>query len=282
MRRSLVLGIFVLMSCAIQVTRAAEPDQTQAEKVLRSLNWVEGPAVVDVGSNAKFAVPLDFVFLHPADTKRIMELMENPSSGNESYFGPKDMRWFALFEYDDIGHVEDNEEIDAPALLKSIRLGTEAGNKERAKRGWAPMAVIGWKYPPFYDPQSKRLEWAIDGKSGNERVVNYNTRILARTGVTSAVLVADPSILDSAVAEFKSAVAGYEFVAGQRYAEYQPGDRMAEVGLAALIAGGAAAVASKKGFWSAIVAFLAAAWKFIAVAVVGVFAWAGSLFRKKQ
>jgi len=46
-------------------------------------------------------------------------------------------------------------------------------------------------------------------------------------------------------------------VEGQRYAEFRPGDKIAEYGLAALITGGAAAVALKTGlfqkFWKLIV-----------------------------
>lgn len=282
MQTILKLIFLVIFSSLLQPTYAAQPSPEQAQQVLESLGWVEGPTVVDVGVNAKFMVPANYVFLHPADTQRIMELMQNPSSGKESYFGPKDMRWFALFEYEETGHVPDDDKIDAAALLDSIRQGTEAGNKERAKRGWAPMSVLGWRYQPFYDPATKRLEWAIDGQSGNDRVINYNTRILARTGVTSAVLVADPSILETAVPEFKSAVSGYEFVQGQRYAEFKQGDRVAEFGLAALIAGGAAAVATKKGFWAVIAGFFAAAWKFIAVAAVGLLAWLRSLFKSKS
>jgi len=57
---------------------------------------------------------------------------------------------------------------------------------------------------------------------------------------------------------------------------------VAEFGLAALIAGGAAAVATKKGFWAVIAGFFAAAWKFIAVAVVGLLAWLRSLFKGKS
>ena len=56
----------------------------------------------------------------------------------------------------------------------------------------------------------------------------------------------------------------------------------AEFGLAALIAGGAAAVAAKKGVFAVIAGFLAAAWKFILVAVIGAFAWIKSLFKKKN
>ncbi len=272
----------VIFSSMLQPTYAALPSPEQAQKVLKSLSWIEGPTVVDVGVNARFMVPANYVFLNPADTQRILELMQNPSSGKQSYFGPKDMRWFALFEYDETGYVPDDEKIDAVEILDSIRQGTEVANKERAKRGWAPVEVLGWKYQPFYDPATKRLEWAIDGQSGNDKVINYNTRILARTGVTSAVLVADPSILQTAVPEFKSAVSGYEFIQGQRYAEFKPGDRMAEFGLAALITGGAAAVATKKGFWAVMAGFIAASWKFIAAAVVGLISGLSSLFKRKS
>ena len=276
------LIVLVAFSSMSQPTYATQPSSEKTEQVIQSLSWVEGPTVVDVGVNAKFMVPANYVFLHPTDTQRIMELMQNPSSGKQSYFGPKDMRWFALFEYDETGYVPDDEKIDAVEILVSIRQGTEVANKERAKRGWAPVEVLGWRYQPFYDPATKRLEWAIDGQSGNDKVTNYNTRILARTGVTSAVLVADPSILQTAVPEFKSAVSGYEFIQGQRYAEFKPGDRVAEFGLAALITGGAAAVATKKGFWAVMAGFIAASWKFIAVAVVGLISGLSSLFKRKS
>ena len=52
-------------------------------------------------------------------------------------------------------------------------------------------------------------------------------------------------------------------MAGERYAEFRAGDRVAEYGLAALVLGGAAAVATKSGF-------LKAFGKLIVVGVMGV------------
>jgi hypothetical protein len=49
-----------------------------------------------------------------------------------------------------------------------------------------------------------------------------------------------------------------------------------------LIVGGAAAVATKKGFLSMIAGFFAVAWKFILAAIVGLFSWFGSLFKKNK
>ena len=75
---------------------------------------------------------------------------------------------------------------------------------------------------------------------------------------------------------------GFQYLPGETYADVQEGDKIAEYGLAALIAGGAAAVATKKGFWAVLAGFFATAWKFIAAAVVGLGAWFKSLFKKKE
>jgi uncharacterized membrane-anchored protein len=128
------------------------------------------------------------------------------------------------------------------------------------------------------------LEWAFLAKDDNtnSQIINYNTRLLGRSGVMEVVLVADPGELDASVTALKNAINGYSFVPGENYAEYRQGDRVAEFGLAALIAGGAAAVATKKGFWAVLAGFFAAAWKFVAAAVIGILAWLRSFFKKKS
>jgi uncharacterized membrane-anchored protein len=66
---------------------------------------------------------------------------------------------------------------------------------------------------------------------------------------------------------FNSALASFDFNAGEKYAEFKEGDKIAEYGLAALVLGGAAAAAAKAGwlkflgkFWLVIVAAMAAVW----------------------
>jgi uncharacterized membrane-anchored protein len=98
----------------------------------------------------------------------------------------------------------------------------------------------------------------------------------------SAVLIADPDGLSAATEEFKSTLAGFEYVSGQRYAEYRPGDKVAKYGLAALVTGGAAAIAVKTGLWKVIVGAAVAGWKFIAAAAVAVFGAIAKRFRRKS
>jgi uncharacterized membrane-anchored protein len=243
------------------------PEQQHYMDVVRSLRWVEGPAEVKVGSKSKMKVPEGYAFLDSADTKKFQELNENIATGNEYLLAPMDLHWFALFEYEDTGYVKDDEEIDADAILTSLREGTEAANEERRKRGWAEMHVTGWRVKPAYNPESKRLEWAIDAQSEGVPTTNLFTKFLGRHGVTSVALVTSPETLTADASEFRRAVEGFEYVEGERYAEFEEGDKVAEYGLAGLIAGGTVAVAAKSGL-------LKSLWKVLllggAAALVGV------------
>jgi len=85
--------------------------------------------------------------------------------------------------------------------------------------------------------------------------------------VMSAILVSSPQTLNEDMKSFNTALAGYEFVPGEKYAEFKSGDKIAEYGLAALVVGGAAAAAGKMGllkflgkFWVLILAGFALVW----------------------
>jgi uncharacterized membrane-anchored protein len=257
-------------------------DQEYQQKV-RALHWVAGPKDLPALGNATFGVPDHYVFLDNADTKTFMVLNQNPPDAeDEQLFAPDDLHWFALIDFSPDGYVKDDEKIDADAILSSIKEGTEQANVERRKNGWGELQIVGWKKAPYYDEQTKRLEWALDLRDENGEAINFLTKILGRRGVTSAILVASPQHFDADLAEFKQALTHYNFNPGEKYSEFKPGDKVASYGLAALIAGGAAAVATKVGFWKWLGLALAASWKFIWVPIVA--AWAGlkRMFRRKR
>ena len=257
---------------------------TAQDNSMARLKWQIGPTTSSIGDKATIKVPDGYAFLDNGETMKFMELTHNLPNGREYVLAPKELDWFAIFEFAPIGFVKDDETIDADATLKSVREHTERANEERKKRGWETMSVVGWQFPPQYDRQAKLLEWALIGRNDADghQAINYNTRILGRTGVMNVVVVSGPDNLNKAVATFKGIINGYEYASGEKYSDFRQGDRMAEYGLAALIVGGAAAVATKKGFWAVLAGFLAAAWKFVAAAAVAVLAWIGNLFKKKK
>jgi len=228
---------------------------------MESVKFAKGPAKGDLGDTAQVKVPEGYVFAGGNDTRNIMEMMQNPTSGRElGFLAPAGEDWFAVFEFDEVGYVKDDEKgsLDAEALLNSIKEGTEESNKERVRRGWSTLHVVGWETPPRYDEGTHNLEWAVRAESEGKPIVNYNTRLLGRGGVMEVTLVTDPSTLAETLPKFKTMLAGFDFSTGQRYSEFRPGDKMAAYGLTGLIVGGGAAVLAKSGafkwIWKALVA----------------------------
>ncbi len=266
-----------LLCVSVSPVRAAED--------VSSLPWQVGKAVGDIDGKATIQVPEGYAFLGAKGTRELNQMMQNPQGSEDMYtFAPQDLSWVAFFTYSGIGYVKDNDKLDADDLLASIREGTEASNKERKQKGWDLMHVAGWRFQPKYDKAVNNLEWAIIGENetSHEQSVNYNTRLLGRHGVMEVVVVASPEDFDGAIADFKRVLPGYEYKAGERYAEFREGDHVAAYGLAALVTGGAAAVAAKKGLFGAIGAFLASMWKLVVAGVVAVGAWFRRLFSRKS
>jgi len=216
-------------------------------------------------------VPAGCLFTGMDGVKIFLEVTENPVSGNErgvvlcqSDVNPAP--WFVLFSYDQSGYVRDDEgsNLDADAILESVRHGTEAANRERKRRGWGTLSVEGWATKPFYDRTTNNLTWAItahDNTGGHS--VNHSVRLLGRGGVMHVDLVATPAQLDALVPTFNGMITGFTYLPGHKYAEWRPGDKVAAYGLTALVAGGAGVALAKSGllvkFWKLIVAGIAAA-----------------------
>lgn len=261
-RRIPALSVIIILGFGALFALLAERVHGQDTKSqLERIKWLQGPCVADIGTMAQIRVPANYIFANSDDTKILMELMQNPTSGHElGFLGQADTDWFVVFEFDEIGYVKDDEKasLDADAILKTIKNGTEKGNEERRKRGWPPLNIIGWETKPYYNPVTHNLEWAIRGESEGRPVVNHNTRLLGRKGVMRVTLVADPSNLRQILPDFRSVMSNFSFNEGNKYAEFRQGDKIAKYGLSALVVGGATAVAVKSGafkwVWKALVA----------------------------
>ena len=92
----------------------------------------------------------------------------------------------------------------------------------------------------------------------------------------------DPQHLNISVAKLNTILNDFKYNPDERYSAYRPGDKIAEYGLAALITGGAAAVAFKTGLLAIIIAKLAACWKLIVAGGAAVFGYVTRLFKRSK
>lgn len=254
------------------------PALTPEQKEFQSLKWVES-GTAPVGSRAELELKQDFsITQSTGDATKFVRLTKNiPSPSLQSVMlGPKG-DWWAMFEFEDVGYVKDDEKdkIDADKLLESMRENQEEANKERKKRGLQSLSIDGWAVKPYYNEESKSVESGTLVKAENGSVtVNYDTKVLSRKGYMGVTLLCSPDELKTALPMLREQLKAFRFKSGETYAEYRKGDKVAEYGLTALIAGGGIAVAAKSGLlakfgklivfiFAAIAAAVAKAWNSI-------------------
>lgn len=250
-----------------------------------------GPLDIPVAGQAVLQLPSGYSFVPRAQTKTLLEAMGN--RGAESVQGmiipnnDESFSWFIVVGFVDAGYIKDDDAKDwkSEDILESIRKGTEEANEERRRIGIPEIQVIGWVEPPTYDPDAHRLVWSISSKligAGDdaEQGVNYNTLALGRHGYISMNLVTDANSIEQLKPIARNLLASLDFEAGKRYADFQPeSDKVAEYGLAALVAG----VAAKKlGLFALAAAFIAKFAKVIIAAGLVGLGGLGKLFSKKK
>jgi uncharacterized membrane-anchored protein len=274
MRTLVVLLTVLMVSGGAAYAQQQQQSEQDLGSQLRQLNWQTGPAAGKIAGKASISIPANYVFLDAADTSKFLTLLKNLPRSDSYTFAPKDLSWFSVFDFESTGYVKDDEKIDPDALLQSLKEGNVRSNEERKKRGIPALYLESWFVSPHYDVQSKRLEWAtrLRGESGDIGV-NYNIRLLGRSGVMNATVVTDPAALDKDMRAFKDALAGFSFDQGERYSEFRSGDKVAEYGLAALVIGGAAAAAAKGGLFKTIAKF---GW----IIILAVGAFFGAIYKK--
>ena len=258
-RYRLAVGAFTIGAVILASRGDVRGQQDNRRAQFEALGWREGPTSGDLGRTASVDVPAGFRFVGHTGATKFMELTENPSDGDELGVLLHDDSWFVVFTFDESGYVKDDEKdkLEADKILTSIRKGTEHANKVRAERGWASMEILGWQQAPFYDPGTHNLTWSIRGRSEGDTTINHSVRLLGRHGVMHVDLVAASDEMGEALPAFNEMLHGFSFREGQRYAEFKPGDRIAQYGLTGLIVGGTGAALIKTGllqkFWKLIV-----------------------------
>lgn len=276
MLNKLVMTVALVAACGGTWAQTSSPQEAETERVLRELHWLAPGGNGSLAGKATFKASEKYTFLNSSDTDKFLKANGNPPQGDSVTIAPTKGEWFGILSFAPEGYVKDDESIDADALLKTLKENNTASNEEKRKQGYAPLKLEGWALAPRYDRENKRLEWGtLLRTDDNKQVVNVSTRILGRSGYTSAILVTSSQTLDADLKDFKVALRDFEYVSGEKYSEWREGDKVAAYGLGALVLGGAAAAVASKGGFKVIGALLVAG-------VAGLWAGIKRLFSRKK
>ncbi len=254
------------------------PVKLSAEAFAASLHYQQGKIVLP-GGIASLNLPASFRYLPPDDTARVLaDAWGNPPGAKTlgmivpAEVSPlSDTGWGVIVTYDQDGHVKDDDadSIKYPDLLKDMKESVQSGNDERKRAGYPAMSLIGWAEAPSYDKRNHKLYWAkeLSTDGARDNTLNYNIRVLGRNGVLVLNAVAGMSQLGAIKGDMQHVTAFTEFSDGNRYADFDSKtDKVAEYGIAALVAGG---IAAKLGLFGKLLGFLLLFKKVLVLALAG-------------
>ena len=283
-------------TAAVHAQDAASPpgddgDRARVQAFLSSLHYQQGDVALP-GSDAQFHLGDGFRMLGREDADKVVEkLWGNPH--DDEIIGmvvPSAMplddphSWAVVITRKDDGHVADDDaaRIDYADLLQKMKDSDGPENEERRKQNLPEINLVGWAEPPHYDSAAKKMVWAreLSSPSMPQHTLNYDIRVLGRSGYLSLNAVAAMSDLSSVREGMNHLLPLVAFEPGKRYADYDPshGDHLAAYGVAALVAGG---IAAKAGLFAKLGVLLLALKKFIVLGIAAVAAFLKKLFGRK-
>ena len=276
---------------ASAAAQPVDPQLAKAQQLVASLQFQTGDVAIPE-AKAHLQLGEGFRYLPKADARKVLEqLWGNPPDNDIiGMIVPtdtpllSDSSWATVVTYVDDGHVSDADaaKIDYAKMLSDMKEQTQSQNEARKKGGYDAIELIGWAAPPRYDAQGKKLYWARELSIGNNsgHTLNYDIRVLGRTGYLSLNAIARMSDLPAVQSGMQRLLPMAAFDSGQRYADFNPStDKLAAYGLAALVAGG---IAAKAGLFAKLGLILLAAKKFVVLAVVAIGAAIKKLFGGKD
>lgn len=277
-----LVAVVVLAVCAWSLSALADEPKPAA------LPWQVGPGEAKLGDQALLKLPKGYRFLGAQETQRLLKQMGNFPSGSELGLitaTDEGEQWFMVVRYIDAGYVKDDEAAnwDADALMASIKEGTDEDNKTREAQGFPPLVIRGWEEKPHYDKTANKVVWAISAQERESAVgVNYNTLALGRQGYLSMNMVGSLEQLPLLKPHVSLLLANVEFVEGKRYADFDSTtDKVAAVGLSALIAGAAIKSGLLAKLWGFIIPLVIAGKKVLMLLVIAIAGLAAKYFKKK-
>jgi uncharacterized membrane-anchored protein len=259
----------------------------RAEDAPMQLSWTVGPSEVKLSDQATLRLPEGYRFLGSQDTQNVLKRMGNFPSGSELGLITStntDEKWFVVVQHIDAGYVKDDDAANwnPDELFASIKEGTESDNKQREAQGFPPLILIGWEEKPHYDAQSHKVIWAISSKGKDGSGVNYNTLTLGRFGYMSMNMVGKLHDLPQLKPHVQTLLGNVNFVEGKRYTDFNSAtDKVAAVGLTALIAGAAFKTGLLAKLWAFLVPLIIAGKKLIIFLIIAVVALLRKWFKKK-
>jgi len=239
MRTSIAAILATCLSTLPVPGQGTEPSRRDDHK----LSLQEGKITVTDGI-ATIDLPEGWSYLQQQDARFVLE-RERKQPPDPSVVGlvvpPMSLDgsvgdWTLVVRYLPDGWVDDRHaaQIDFDVLLAQAREAAAARNAARKQTGQPELEVTGWAEAPRYDSIANTLYLPkkLRAAGSGAETVDYELRLLGRHGSLVLTGVTDLDRLAEVALGSRQILQVTEFVAGQRYADFDPAsDTVAELGI---------------------------------------------------
>ena len=209
------------------------------DKAIASLNWVEGPKNLNFNdANSKINISNRFTILEGADANQWLYWSNGIEFPEIKIYAIDEIEGSQyMFSYVDSGYVKTDDwtNVDPKEFLKEITENYKASNSERENSGMPIVVDVKWKKKPFLDNNYSSVYYALEiGWSDNQNTTQATALILGRDGYTSAQYVAGKNGYQETMLTNLSKI--HTFNATKQYKDWKSGDKVAALGIGALLA----------------------------------------------
>jgi uncharacterized membrane-anchored protein len=245
MRKTLLTGIIFLNACLAMAApidsvslqpkeeaRLYKQFNQQLDSTENTIDYLDG--VIELaGGRVKLTVPEGFKFINAEQSRYILEELWGNMPDSE-VFGMIVKENFKVtrlvndysfvISFSDIGYVPDNKNIslDHDELLATLKKNMQISNENRIAQGVNTLSVQSWALVPYYDAYKKALYWAnkIAVNGTDEEILNYNLRLLGKTGVIKINAVATMDQFPEIKQVLPLIITQTRFEEGEKYTDF--------------------------------------------------------------
>lgn len=229
-----LIGVLTGAACVQQSLAqvSASPSQSLAfTDPLKQIRWISGPQSVGIGDIADVKIPDGYRFADAHGARMILDNANAPVPNDlAGVLADNAGTWWAIIEFAPNGYVKSDElaNIDSSSILATVKKELQNQN--------GGITSLNWQSKPVFDAETHTLSWVLQAQSASGKSLNEGVALLGRNGILQITAVR-PYPLGNSPSLAQLVSQNVSFKEGQRYTDYQKGDKLGDIGLASLIAG---------------------------------------------
>ena len=242
MKKLPLIIFFIFFSSHLNAINLQMPvGEDDLNNKVNSLNWISGPKKIPfTEAKATINISGDYEYLQGEDVNQLLYWINGVEFPSQKILVMPKENWgsyYYVYSYSDSGYVkiDDWNEIDPDEFLKDLEKDYKVDNAERRKKNQATLTSISWRYSPKLDRSKNLVNYAVVSNwSDNDQSVQASSLILGREGYTEATMISSAAGYKDSLLENASAI--HEFNPDVGCNAWKPGDKVAAIGIAGLLA----------------------------------------------